>query len=107
MSKEKSKLYHGSICISDIVEAAKKRHSAFTKSPKNGKLYASILVWENAEKDEYGNTHSIQLNSTKEMKELEGKTYIGRAKPIERIDPQPIGDSDANNISNQIDDLPF
>lgn len=106
MSKD-SKLYHGSICISDLVEAAKKRHSAFSKSVKNGKLYANILIWENNEKDEYGNTHSIQLNSTKEKKEAEGKTYIGRAKPMERAEPQPISNSDVNNIAEQIDDLPF
>ena len=66
-----SKLFSGSICLTDIVENAKKAHSAFSKSQTNGKVYANILIWENDEADKYGNTHSLQLNSTKEKKETE------------------------------------
>lgn len=102
-----SKLFSGSICVTDLLENAKKMHSAFSKSQTNGKVYASILIWENDEPDKYSNTHSLQLNSTKEKKESEERVYIGNAKPIERKEPKPLTDKDAAEISEPIDDLPF
>ncbi len=82
-----SKLFSGYVCVNDLIDQAKKGHSAFTKSEKNGKVYANILIWENDEADKYGQTHAIQLNSTKEKKEAEGKIYIGNAKPVEAKSP--------------------
>lgn len=102
-----SKLFSGSICLTDLIDAAKRQHSAFTKSQQNGKIYCNILLWENDDKDDYGNTHSMQLNSTKEKKEQEGKIYIGRAKPVEKKEPAPISQNDAASISEVVDDLPF
>lgn len=102
-----SKLFSGSLCLTDLIDAAKRQHSAFTKSQQNGKVYVNILLWENDEKDDYGNTHSIQLNSTKEKKEQEGKIYIGRAKPVEKKEPVPINQNDAASIGNDLDGLPF
>jgi hypothetical protein len=102
-----SKLFGGSICLTDLIDAAKRQHSSFTKSQKNGKVYANILLWENGKPDEYGNTHSIQLNSTKEKKDVEAKVYFGRAKPLEIKEPQPISESDAISISNDLENLPF
>lgn len=102
-----SKLSTGSICFTDLIDAAKRKHSSFVKSQNNGKVYVNIILWENDEKDDYGNTHSIQLNSTKEKKEEEGKVYIGRAKPVEKKEPTPISQNDIDKIQNIEDDLPF
>jgi folate-dependent tRNA-U54 methylase TrmFO/GidA len=79
---KKSKMYTGSICLNTLIDELKKGHSAFSKS-KNGKTYVNVLLWENEEKDQYGNTHSLQLNSVKEKKDQEGKVYFGNCKPIE------------------------
>lgn len=76
-----SKLLNGSICLSDLIKKAKQKHSSFSKSEKNGKIYCNINIWLNDETDIFGNTVSIQLNSKKELREKEGKIYIGNAKP--------------------------
>ncbi len=102
-----SKLYSGSICLTDLLDQAKKMHSSFQKAQSNQKVYVNILIWENDEVDKYGNTHAIQLNSTKEKKDAEGKIYIGNVKPVERKEPQPISESDAATFTTAIDDLPF
>jgi len=102
-----SKLFTGSICLTDLLEQAKKAHSAFTRSQVNQKVYANILIWENDEVDKYGNTHSLQLNSIKDKKEIEGKIYIGNAKPIERKEPVPITQEEAKTFTDAVDDLPF
>jgi len=102
-----SKLYSGSICLTDLLDQAKKMHSSFQKAQSNQKVYVNILIWENDEVDKYGNTHAIQLNSTKEKKDAEGKIYIGNAKPVDRKEPQPISESDAATFTNVVDDLPF
>lgn len=102
-----SKLFTGSICVTDLLEQAKKMHSSFSKSQTNGKVYANILIWENDEADKFGNTHAVQLNSTKEKKDAEGKIYIGNAKPIERKEPVPLTDNDAKTFVDAVDDLPF
>jgi hypothetical protein len=99
-----SKLFTGSVCLTDLIEQAKKKHSAFTKSQVNGKIYANLLLWDNEEKDKYDNTHSMQLNSTKEMKDAEGKIYVGNFKPVERKEPIPVSDNDTKDLA---DDLPF
>lgn len=101
-----SKLFTGSICLTDLIEKAKAKHSAFSKSQVNGKIYANLLLWENDEKDKYDNTHSVQLNSSKERKEEEGKIYVGNFKPVERKEPQPLSDNDSKGL-DIIDDLPF
>jgi hypothetical protein len=60
-----NKLYQGSICVTDLLENLKNKHSSFSKSATNGKVYCNLLLWENNELDKYGNSHSIQLNSKK------------------------------------------
>lgn len=101
-----NKLYLGSICLTDLINKAKEKHSAFNKATKNDKIYANILLWENEEPDKYGNVISIQLSSSKEMQGHEIKTYIGNAKPFEKKEPEPLNDNDVNDISD-VDDLPF
>ncbi len=96
-----NELYLGSICLTDLIAKAKEKHSAFNKA-KNDKIYANILLWKNEEPDKYGNTISIQLSSSKEMKDSESKFYIGNAKPNEK--KEPLTNSDIDQID---DDLPF
>ena len=100
-----AKLYTGSICLTDLIEQAKKLHSSFTKSRGNGKVYASIVMWEKDEKDKFGNTHSIQLNSAKEKKDIELRCYIGNLKPVD-LGNASFSAEDANSI-DLVDDLPF
>lgn len=81
-----SKFLTGSICLTDIVAHLNAKHSAFSKSEKNGKIYVSIKQWLNDDPDQYGNHASIQLNSTQDGKERDkaangGKeVYIGNMK---------------------------
>ena len=102
--EKKSKLYTGSVCLTDLIEQAKKQHSAVSKSASNGKIYCNVLLWENEGVDKYGNSHSLQLNSTKEKKEAEGKVYVGNFKPVE-LKQQAAQEVSASDIS--VDDLPF
>ncbi len=83
---------HGSICMTDLSNAFKAKHSAFNKSEKNGKLYANIAVWLNDEPDQYGNILSFQLNSKKDAPDE--KVYFGSAKlPVEKTnEPAPTPD---------------
>jgi hypothetical protein len=103
MEKKDSKLYTGSVCLTDLIEKAKEKHSAVSKSASNGKIYVNVLLWENSETDKYGNSHSLQLNSTKERKDVEGKVYVGNFKPVE-LKKQA---STEVSVSDIPDDLPF
>lgn len=98
-----NQLFYGSICLSDLLEQAKQKHSAFTKA-QNGKIYASVNVWLNNETDKFGNIMSIQLNPTKEMKDLDKKLYIGNCKKADG--PKPISDKDTSNLDLEGVDIP-
>jgi hypothetical protein len=95
-----NQLFFGSICLTDLIELAKKKHSAFTKG-NNGKIYCAVNVWLNAETDKYGNIMSIQVNPTKEMKDIDGRPYIGNLKESDK--PKPISSRDANHIDDDFD----
>lgn len=97
-----SKLFTGSLCLTEILDKAKAGHSAFSKA-KNGKIYFNILQWHNDEPDNYGNDVSIQLNSTKDKQESEGKIYIGNVKAAKAKEPTPVTAADI--VFD--DDLPF
>jgi hypothetical protein len=97
-----SSLKTGSICLTDLLEKAKAGHSAFTKGT-NGKVYANIKIWLNDEADKYGNDVGIQLNSTKEKKDVEGSVYIGNAKSPKSNEPAAVQVDDLGSL----DDLPF
>lgn len=117
-----NQLFGGSICLTDLNDQARKGHSAFSKA-QNGKIYINILTWLNEEKDKFGNIMSHQLSSSKDMREREGKVYIGNSKPLESSKPVNGGDippendfnnipvrtkDETNNFSAPIaDDLPF
>jgi hypothetical protein len=98
-----STLLNGSICLTDLIAHAKQQHSAFSKA-KNGKIYCNISQWVNDEANEYGHHSSIILNSSKEMKDQEGKVYIGNAKKVETQSVQAVSKSDVEDLD---DDLPF
>lgn len=99
----------GSLCLTDILEAAKAGHSSVQKSEKNGKLYLSVVVWENDEVDKFGFHFGVQLGSTKEKRETEKKQYIGNLKRITTGgggggETQP---ATAADITKAMDNLPF
>lgn len=81
----------GSMCLTTLIQKAKEGHSAFTKSPSNGKVYFNYAEWINDEPNQFGNHSSILLSSTKDRKELEGKVYIGNGK---KFGDKPMPDSD-------------
>jgi hypothetical protein len=77
-------LLNGSLDLTLILEKAKEKHSAFSKSEKNGHLYFNITQWVNDEPNDFGQHSSLLLNSkSKETQESEGKVYIGNAKKAE------------------------
>jgi hypothetical protein len=93
--------FYGSICLTDLLEAAKKKHSAFTKG-KNGKIYANVTVWLNENKDKFGNIMSLQVNPIKDSSD--DKFYIGNCKASEG--PKPVSDKDVSGLDVNLDDLP-
>jgi len=95
-----SKLFYGSLCISDLVDQLKQKHSAFSKA-QNGKIYANVSVWLNDEKDKFGNIMSVQITPSKGMKDVEKKMYIGNLKESEGA--KPVSDKDISGIGDDID----
>jgi hypothetical protein len=88
----------GSICLTDLGDAYKAKHSAFNVSEKNGKIYANIAVWMNDEPDQYGNVLSFQLQSKKDA--TDAKTYFGNAKMPDDATPVKV------EVVKE-DDMPF
>lgn len=95
-----NQFYTGSICLSDLISQAKEKHSAFSKSEKNGKIYANIKVWINEEKDKFGKIGSIQLNAKKDS--CEEKIYIGNLEIPEKRE-KPLSNRDTERMD--IDDI--
>lgn len=103
-----SVLLNGSLDLTLILEKAKAKHSAFSKSDKNGHIYFNITQWVNDEPNDFGQHSSLLLNSrSKEIQETEGKVYIGNAKKVEGSgSASPVTDAVANELPDS-DDLPF
>jgi hypothetical protein len=102
-----NQLLNGSLDLTMILEKAKAKHSAFSKSTKNGHIYFNITQWINDEPNEFGQHSSLLLNSSKEGKETEGKVYIGNAKKVEGGGNQePLKDDTVTELP-EIDSLPF
>jgi hypothetical protein len=103
-----SKLINASICYSDLMDLAKKPHSAFSRSEKNHKAYVNIQIWINNEPDKFGNDVSLMLNSKQASREVEGKVYIGNGKWSTFGQSEPKKDSqDVFKEPIKADDLPF
>lgn len=89
------------VCLSDIPEANR------TKSEKNGKVYAKFCVADRQAVDQYGNTHTVYMNLTKEQREAgTPKHYVGNGKLIaggqtQQAAPQAAASAQAS------DNLPF
>jgi hypothetical protein len=112
------------MCLTTLIEKAKQGHSAFSKSPKDNKVYFNYAEWINDEPNDFGQHSSILLSSHKDKKDEEGKVYVGNGKkfvnkPVTSSDlPQDSWDDnipvkekkpvpDAAEITKPIDDLPF
>lgn len=62
------------ICLSDIPQSAR-------KTGKNGKVYTQIVVDEKKQIDDYGNSHAVYMNQSKEERAAKAnKVYIGNGK---------------------------
>lgn len=68
------KIISCSICLTDIPKAT-------ITEASNGKKYLNFVVDEKRETDQYGKTHSVYIQQSKEQREAkEPKTYIGNGK---------------------------
>jgi|ERR1700722_660638 len=99
-----AQLISASVCLSDLLEKVRTGHSAFTKA-KNGKVYTALTIWINDEPDKFGNHVSLQLNSTKEKKEAEGKFYVGNGRIMVSGIGEPVKPGEFAETT--LDDLPF
>ena len=93
-----SKLYNGSICLSDIPK------EKITTSEKNGKKYLNFNLWVNDAEDQYGNIGSINVSQSKEEREAgQKKVYFGNIKEVKKSETAPqSGSADTDD-----DLLPF
>lgn len=90
--------HYGSICITEILDRLKSKHSAFYKG-KNGKIYMNTTIWLNEQVDEYGNIMSAQANPAKDAKDQ--RFYIGNFKKSESA--KPVSDKDLSSIPTDYD----
>ena len=94
-----SKLYNGSICLSDIPK------EKITTSEKNGKKYLNFNLWVNDAEDQYGNIGSLNVSQSKEEREAgQKKVYFGNIKEVKQSEPTAQPGSAA---VDELNDLPF
>lgn len=88
------------ICLSDIPVESR------TKSEKNGKVYAKFCVADRKEPDQFGNTHTVYMNQTKEAREAQTpKHYVGNGKSVGSV--QPVQAATPAPPADDFSDLPF
>lgn len=92
-----------SICMTDIWEFAKKSHSALSRSERNGKVYASLLIGDKDEPDQFNQDVYVKLNPHKDKKETEGGDFVGNGKIYE----SKAQEVQASDIPSGDDGLPF
>lgn len=100
--------FYGSVCLTDLLNAAKAGHSAFKKAESNGKIYGNVTLWLNEEADDKGNKVAIHLASAKDVQEPEKsakKVYIANFKEAAAAGEAPVKASDL--AGENLDDLPF
>ena len=90
--------HYGSLCVTDILDALRAKHSAFYKG-KNGKIYMNTTVWLNEGVDDFGNIMSAQANPGKDSKDK--KFYVGNFKKSEGS--KPVSDRDLKGIDTDFD----
>lgn len=99
------KFYTGSINLTELLDNAKKGHSAFVRA-ESGKIYVNVKMWVNDEPNKIGHHASIQLNPKKDA-ETEN-IYIGNLKLQERKEPEQVTSTEMNKVVEDFeDDLPF
>jgi hypothetical protein len=99
-----SKLRTASICYTDLAEAAKSGHTAFSRA-KNGKVYFNVAIWDNEEENKFGQNVSIQLSP---KKDTESKPlYIGNGNKQEGPSEKGKVFTSSTTKSKSDDDLPF
>ena len=94
---------NASLNLTKIGEAVRAGHSA-VKTDSKGNKYLAVTVWINDSPDQFGNDVGIQLNSTQEKREAEGKVYVGNGKTAtlqQAAAPAP------QQASDEFKDLPF
>lgn len=72
--------------------------------------YCDLVIWENKEPDQFGNTHSVQQDIPKEARDAGHKgAYVGNgkmtgqtspAKPAPKAAPKPAFDADLDADSD-------
>ena len=75
---------------------------------KNGDKYLNIVIWDNGQRDSYGNDFAIQQSQSKEEREAKVKPiYLGNGKDWDKKDTQPKPDTMPNgNSVDSIVDIP-
>lgn len=75
-------------------------------------VYLGFNVWERKEVSQYGKTHSIKQNFSKDFREqltkeeLDAKPFIGEMKPIEKVNAVEQVAAPVEEVEEK-DDLPF
>lgn len=70
--------------------------------------YLNIVVSELQQPDQYGNTHSIYMQQTKEEREArQPKIYLGNGRALNFDSTQPAAPSQPPAQGNDDDSLPF
>lgn len=88
------------ICLTDLPKEKMKR-------AENGKLYINLCVSQRREVDQYGNTHTVFVQQTKEEREARAdKCYVGNGKAYTMAAPRPETIAEMPAAEN-IDDLPY
>ena len=95
-----SKLYYGSISLTELLAKAKEGHPSFVRA-NNGKIYVNVSLWLNDEKDQFGNSASMKISDKGEHK----GSYIGNLKESEGA--RELTQSESNQLANSLEDLPF
>jgi hypothetical protein len=93
-----SQKFYGSICITDVIAALKAKHSAFSRSDKNGKIYCNIDAWLNDQPDKFGHIISMRLVPGKGHAGEDPRTYIANLKLSEKKETE-ITDNDIADIN--------
>ncbi len=94
------------------LDVSKLDKTAFFKGEKG--TYCDLVLWENDQPDQYGNTHSVKQDMGKDRKG-EKTPYVGNAKPIggqQQAAPARSADQGgarppAQTPDDEDDDIPF
>lgn len=92
------------------IDVTKLDKTAFFKGAKG--TYCDLVLWENEEPDEYGNTHSVKQDMGKDRRG-EKTPYVGNAKNFgggTKGDSKPAGQKQVTNETqpdDDTDDIPF